>query len=74
MSLGAGRHECLRHVMAQVNFPNYPKSPADLRSSEFAAARCRFLADLETSRGNTIRTRNSRLAAAGRILFPVLLH
>jgi hypothetical protein len=20
------RHECLRHVMAQVNFPNYPKS------------------------------------------------
>ena len=22
------RHECLRHVMAQVNFPNCPKSPA----------------------------------------------
>jgi hypothetical protein len=29
------RHECLRHVMAQVNFPNYPKCPADIRSSEF---------------------------------------
>ena len=29
------RHECLRHVMAQVNFPNYPKSPAGIRSSEF---------------------------------------
>ena len=28
------RHECPRHVMAQVNFPNYPKSPADIRSSE----------------------------------------
>ena len=28
------RHECLRHVMAQVNFPNYPKSPADIRSSD----------------------------------------
>jgi len=28
------RHECLRHVMAQVNFPNYPKSPADIRRSE----------------------------------------
>ena len=28
------RHECLRHVMAQVNFPNYPKSPADIGSSE----------------------------------------
>jgi len=27
------RHECLRHVMAQVNFPDYPKSPADIRSS-----------------------------------------
>jgi hypothetical protein len=23
--------------MAQVNFPNYPKSPADIRSSEFSA-------------------------------------
>ena len=31
------RHECPRHVMAQVNFPNYPKSPADIRSSEFSA-------------------------------------
>jgi hypothetical protein len=30
------RHECLRHVMAQVNSPNYPKSPADIRSSESA--------------------------------------
>jgi hypothetical protein len=28
------RHECLRHVLAQVNFPNYPKSPADIRRSE----------------------------------------
>ena len=28
------RHECLRHVMAQVNFLNYPESSADIRSSE----------------------------------------
>jgi hypothetical protein len=31
------RHECPRHVMAQVNFPNYPKSPADIRSSDLAS-------------------------------------
>jgi hypothetical protein len=27
--------------MAQVNFPNYPKSPADIRSSDVAVYRVR---------------------------------
>ena len=36
------RHECLRHVMAQVNFPNYPKSPAGIRSSEGGAGGARL--------------------------------
>jgi hypothetical protein len=31
--------------MAQVNFPNYPKSPADIRSSEHLAARRQLAAD-----------------------------
>jgi len=30
--------ECPRHVMAEVNFPNYPKSPAGIRSSEDGAS------------------------------------
>jgi hypothetical protein len=51
--------------MAQVNFPNYPKCPADIRSSEFAVSPQVGQAVLACPRSDSSSGPNS--ARAGRL-------
>jgi len=62
------RHECLRHVLAQVNFPNYPKSPS--RRLDLKLRRNRQLARAARKQHVAWRTLILRGSPATRECFP----